>query len=187
MFKVVGLTGKARSGKDTVADMANDLGYSKYALASPIKEGIGAMFGYFFTADEIYGDKKENISEELGVSVRYIAQILGTEFAREYISPDVWLMVADKFVGKCRHSYEKSRNGVVISDVRFPNEAEWVKEHGGVMIRVSRPDLPAVNAHVSEQHEVPVDFEIVNDGSMEDLRVKVRDTFHNIKRNCSYA
>ena len=60
-------------------------------------------------------------------------------------------------------------------DVRFPNEAEFVRQSGGIVVRIERPDHGPVNQHVSDagQSEIKVDLTIVNDGTPEDMLVEL--------------
>lgn len=65
---------------------------------------------------------------------------------------------------------------VVISDVRFPNEAAFVRENGGVLVHVSRDVESYCDDHVSERmtDEIECHHFIRNDGSLDDLRTKVK-------------
>jgi len=59
---------------------------------------------------------------------------------------------------------------MVVSDVRFDNEARWVKEQGGILIELRRSASTQVSAHVSEAGcTVQADHVIHNDGTIDDL------------------
>ena len=69
--------------------------------------------------------------------------------------------------------------GMVVCDVRYDNEAEWVRNLGGLVIHVERPDASAVNPHSSESGvtKLPGDMTIVNTGTLGDLQLIVRELF----------
>lgn len=140
---LIGITGKAGAGKDTLAAGLKGRSGVIYSLASPLKRGIETMFGLPSTVWE--RDQKEVVIPWLGVSPRRLAQTLGTEWGRELIAPDVWLRVAERAIT------EALREGalVVVPDIRFDNEAEMIRRLDGIVVRVER-DVAAVEAHVSE-------------------------------------
>jgi hypothetical protein len=109
----------------------------------------------------------------LGQSYRVLAQRLGTEWGRS-IDPDFWVKVAAASMAEVMNI--KGPDTVfVISDVRFDNEAQWIKDHGGVIWRIHRPAAQAVAAHQSENGIRPdlVDLNILNSNSLSDLDCEV--------------
>lgn len=164
--RLIGLTGLAGSGKDTVRLMLEaEHDFYGIAFADPIREMITALllqhgFGTHWMNER---SMKEAPIDGLGVSYRELAQTLGTQWGRA-LHPDLWLRVAQKSVADagCR---------VVISDVRFPNEAEWIHSQGGEVWRIERPGIAPVREHESEQHvaTLKADRVIVNNGTVEDL------------------
>lgn len=100
--------------------------------------------------------------------VRRLLQELGTRMRR--IDPNLW-------VTPVRRSILLSSNPLhVVTDVRFENEVAAVKEDGGFIVRVTRPGLVNNDSHPSEQlyRTIEPDYEIINDGSLEDLGLNVR-------------
>jgi hypothetical protein len=91
---------------------------------------------------------------------------------REHVDPDAWVNAALRGL--------KPGGAYVITDLRFPNEYEAIRERGGQVWRVTRPGTAPVNAHVSETaldgHEF--DETIVNDGTLADLAVRVGEALH---------
>lgn len=149
-MKHIGLIGLAGSGKDTAAEALIKLGYYRMAFADELKE-LAFEFGW-------NGEKDEN--------GRRLLQELGM-IGRRY-SPNVWIKhVAWRVVPK--------GPPVAFTDVRFQNEADYVRSIGGIIVRIVRPGIISGN-HESElkQCEVAVDIEIVNDGTIEDLHKKIR-------------
>lgn len=161
---LIGLAGLARSGKDTAASvLARELGLYRYAFADPIKRMLEQVFGNNF----VDGDR-ERIEPISGVSYRKLMQTLGTEWGRN-IQPDLWTRVAKakwEWVKEgCPVDHSQSilqnvvmgaldqHSGMVISDVRFDNEAEWIRSEGGIIVHVDRPSAQKVGleGHASEQ------------------------------------
>lgn len=144
---IIGFTGRAGSGKDTAADYLATQGYSKYAFAKPIKDMLTALG--FPESEFSDREKKEAALSPFGVSYRTMAQTLGTEWGRS-LNPDFWLLCATQNYNNARKSGQYK--GFVVSDVRFENEAAWVRKHG-VLIHVigRRSELGKEESkHVSE-------------------------------------
>lgn len=159
---VIGLTGRARSGKDTVAEyLVADHGFKQVAFAGLLKEAAGLLFGLSY--DQLHGGLKEVVDPYWGRSPREILQLMGTESFRCVFGDDFWVKALERRVGQA----EK----VVVSDVRFDNEAEWVRAQGGQVVRLVRDSAEAVRSHVSEAgvHESLVDWAVENNGSLLDL------------------
>jgi len=155
---VIGIAGRARSGKDTLADfIVNHYGFVKFAFADRLKDTCCGLFGW--GARHRDGDLKEAVDPYLGFSPRQAFQVCGTEFARA-LNPDIWVLLAERAVAGL----------VVIPDVRFENEAEFCRKNG-VMIHVSRDAALAVNRHASEKPlvKMPLDHLLVNNGSLREM------------------
>ena len=150
MSRLIGIAGRAGSGKDTAGShLVEQHGFQQYAFADPIRAMLGAL-GAFPAADLINRDTKEVVIDWLGKSPRQMAQTLGTEWGRELVHPQLWILMAQrrwdaaKFAG---HS-------LVITDVRFENEARWIRSQGGHVIGLDRQGVGVVSAHASEQFDL---------------------------------
>lgn len=145
---LIGLAGPARSGKSTAADhlVRNHL-LEHYAFADPLRSGLMEIFN--LDPDDFEGERKEQQLPWLGRSPRELMQSMGTEWARQMVNPDVWVKIAEQNLNYLQNSLS-SVVGFVISDVRFENEAEFIRQRGGTIIHISRPDAEPVNPHVSE-------------------------------------
>ena len=173
---LIGLTGLAGTGKDTVADrLCAEHGFERHAFAEPIRDMLAAMltganidYAYLFERD-----LKERPVPHLGISGRRLMQTLGTEWGRS-LDPDLWVRLAAITLGLHGASSAPIHDRIVITDVRFPNEAAWIESLGGRVVRVTRP-APAVAAHVSEQHiaQLPCTLAIDNTGTLADLHDQV--------------
>jgi len=127
---IVGFSGPAGAGKDDAAKIVVDvlqksgISAAQYSFAMPLKEVCAFVFG--MTPEEM-SDRK--IKEEVGrftygMTNRKVMQLVGTESFRQIFNENIWVDFAERAI---------SRMGVdviVISDVRFENEAEWVKRNG---------------------------------------------------------
>lgn len=170
---LIGLTGPAGSGKDTVADELERLDFDRYALASPLKTGLRAMFD--LTREHTDGRLKEiSIPELGGLTPRRLMQTLGTEWARNTVHDDVWLWLA-------RQQWEGAGYpGLVITDVRFDNEADFIRAHGGTVWHVQRPEehRPVFSeSHASEAGVTDRKGDVIvdNSGTLDDLKRAVEE------------
>lgn len=166
---VIGFAGKARSGKDTAGQyLVKEYQFRHYYFAKPLKEGCNKMFN--LTEEQI--KNKEKIVEPWGRSPRELYQLLGTDIART-IDKRVWIKNAEMFVRKC--------NGlsVVITDVRFSNESEWIRSKGGVVIFLESKTRGISNhtAHSSENGLSGSDVDVIieNDGTINQLYEKLEE------------
>ncbi|QYW06502.1 putative deoxynucleotide monophosphate kinase [Pseudomonas phage UAntarctica] len=169
---LIGIYGRARSGKDTAADyLAKRLGLYKYAFAEPLKTMLKSVFG-----DHFHEGDRSGICPETGVSYRVMMQTLGTEWGRA-LNDNVWVNLVEKkwdWVNKGGWAPGAPDcggfNGMVLSDIRFDSEAEWVRDHGGMVVHVCRnvEPTPGIIGHVSEQgiRQGLVDYAINNGGTL---------------------
>ncbi len=153
---IIGLTGKAGVGKSTIANiLVKDYGYRCVPFAEPLKDMLAAIG---LTHDELYGDKKEVVNPNYGVTPRHMMQTLGTEWGRNLIGEDVWVEAW------CRCLYRRYQNdNIVVDDIRFPNEVGRVRALGGKIVNI-HGDLylnEATAKHVSESLELPRDLVVV--------------------------
>lgn len=147
---VLGICGHAGAGKDMVADyLVKECGFVRMALADPIKEIANRYFGVPW--EELRRSDKP-------VNVRWLLQQLGTEVGRKY-DPSIWVK---SLVQRILDSPDR---GLVITDVRFPNEAEeLVNGCGADLILIRRPKNPNIGKemmhHASETsiEEIPFDL-----------------------------
>lgn len=166
-MKIIGLTGKAGVGKDTVADyLVKNHGFRKYSLAGPLKEMLKVI-----GVECDNRETKELPHPVFGKSPRQLAQTLGTEWMRNCVAADGWLRLADQFVKGTRELNNLEEvsiaRGIVFSDVRFENEAEFVRNRG-TLVHVIR-STEAVAAHSSEAGVVFKDCDrcLLNDKTTE--------------------
>lgn len=134
---LIGLSGKARSGKDTVAQhLSHDAGFFHYAFATPLKDMIQNIFG--LSDEQMYGDLKETPDPILGKTPRWLCQYIGGDIFRG-IYEHVWAECAIRKYRELQKSHRETLR-VVISDVRYPNEFTAIRSAGGYLWRIIRTD-----------------------------------------------
>lgn len=171
MSRLIGIAGRAGSGKDTAGShLVEHHGFSQYAFADPIRAMLAAL-GAFPAVDLIDRDAKEKVIDWLGKSPRQMAQTLGTEWGRELVHPQLWVLMAQRRWEAAKAAGED----LVITDVRFENEVEWFKANGGRVVGLDRPGIAAVSAHASEQYDclASADWVICNDDTIDMLKHEV--------------
>ena len=183
---LIGLCGYAGAGKDTAAHvLIEELYFQRVAFADPIKAALLALNPFVpgpntesytrlsdFTADRSWAEVKEY------PEVRRLMQILGTEVGRNLFDPEIWVKLAESKILSTM-----AVGHTVVTDVRFPNEARMIKRHGGVLVRVSRPDFGPVNEHVSDRasENWTYDCFVENDSTVEALRDKMRNLVEKLR------
>lgn len=166
----IGLTGYAQSGKDTVAKtLIEEYGYKRVGFADPIRDFVLKINPILHDGRRIGEWVKEfgwDITKAQ-TEARRLLQDTGM-VAREMFGEDFWVELAVSNI--------EPTDKVVITDVRFKNEADMIRMMGGKIFRVTRPGVGPVNGHVSESDmdEYSVDHVIVNDGGLDNLRDQVK-------------
>jgi hypothetical protein len=166
---LIGLLGRKRVGKDTVADhIVKKYNYEKRHFADPLKNGIGALFG--FNDNELNGNEKDVIHEFWNCKPRTIFQYIGTEIFRKDINkiiPDI----GDDFWVKRMEIELTNPMNTVIADVRFQNEVDFIHRKQGIVIKIDNPCIIRNDTHASENIDniKNYDYEIINDGTLIEL------------------
>jgi hypothetical protein len=179
---VVGITGKIGSGKTTVSNYIKQYyNMNEYSFAEPLKK-IGECFK--FQNKELYGTQEEKLAPSVnwGISGRVFLQRMGTEIGREILpkiipemdmgdSGSIWIRLFDIHADEVSKS---DKPGLVISDIRFLNEASAIKSRGGIVIRIIRDDEKESGGHTThasemEMDQIKPDFIIHNSGNLDNL------------------
>lgn len=169
--EVVGISGWARTGKDTVAaHLVEKYGYTRMSFADPMREAL-CRLDPLITVGEMQGVGLASAVEGLGwealkslsPDVRGLMQRMGTEVGRDMFGQNFWVDTAIDSIA--------DGSKVVFADVRFPNEAEAIKNLGGEVWRVLRPGVGPANDHISETalDDHSFDMYILNNTTLEDL------------------
>lgn len=170
---IIALAGPARSGKDTVADhLVKHHQLQSMAFADPIRAMLAEGF-------DLWAHHFQELKEEplpwLNISPRRLLQTLGTEWGRS-LHPDIWVLLMQRRLD----DYAGPEDRIVITDVRFENEAYWVRQRGHLW-HIQRPDPLRVGlsdtarAHASEAgvHKLPGDRLLYNDSTLEHLYAQI--------------
>jgi len=170
---IIGILGKKYHGKDTVANYikeSREIVHLSYA--EPLKEACRILFS--FNDDQLYGDKKEVEDEFWNITPRQVYKFIGTDLCRKQMKQIIPHVNEDFWVECMRRRLETINKDIVISDVRFPNEAKLIKEKGGIIIKVSRPLIEDNDEHESESlvDYIEYDYAINNSGTLIELKFK---------------
>jgi hypothetical protein len=144
---IIGIAGFQGSGKDTIADyLQNIYGFKRDSFAATLKDAVAAVFGW--DRELLEGRTKEsrvwreqvdlwwaNRLNMPDLTPRLVLQKWGTEVARKSWHDDTW-------IASLENKLSKAHNDIVITDVRFPNEIQAVRNAGGIVIRVIRGPEP---------------------------------------------
>jgi hypothetical protein len=205
---IIGVCGFIGSGKDTIADyLTNFHEFRRESFANSLKDAVAQVFGWDRTMLEGRTKQAREWREQVdpwwaerlnmpNLTPRWILQYWGTEVCRRAFHDDIW-------IASLENKLRNSKDDVVISDCRFPNEIKSIKDAGGIVIRVVRGPEPewyqdAVNMnsgntnmswmiskskmdqlgiHASETAWVGTKFDAVldNNGTIDDLFAQVKD------------
>ena len=205
---IIGICGFIGSGKDTIADyLVNFHGFRRESFANSLKDAVAQVFGWDRTmlegrtkqSREWREQRDEWWSNRLGTEItpRLMLQLWGTEVCRRGFHDDIW-------IASLENKLRNSKDDIVISDCRFPNEIKSIKQAGGIIIWVKRGELPEwyeaaesmnrgdrnnmtwaistdkikrLGIHASETSWVGTKFDAIleNNGSIDDLFTKVKD------------
>lgn len=177
---IIGIVGQRGTGKSLATDYLCDryLRISTLAFADPIRE-IGETFG--FTNEEVYGDQaqKERKNAFWKVSFRDFATRVGTELFRDTLPvylptmSNCWVRLAEQKIRDMSYS-PTDRSIVIISDVRFPDEAASIRCMGGYLIQIKRDTRFSADKHSkhtseTQQQKITADFRVNNNSTKEHL------------------
>ena len=200
---IIGICGFIGSGKDTIADyLVNFHEFRRDSYAGTLKDAVASVFNW--DRELLEGRTKQARewrelvdpwwAERLNMPTltpRLVLQLWGTEVCRKSFHDDIW-------IASVENKLRLSRDNIVISDCRFPNEIKSIKQAGGRVIWVKRGELPywyesavaanqqvqsavaylqAQGVHVSETAWVGTEFDAVidNNGTIEDLYNQVKN------------
>jgi hypothetical protein len=144
---IIGVCGFIGSGKDTVADyLVNLHHFRRESFANTLKDAVAAVFGWDRMMLEGRTKQAREWREQVDpwwaerlsiphLTPRWILQNWGTEVCRKNFHDDIW-------IASLENKLRNSKDDVVISDCRFPNEIRAIKQAGGIVVRVVRGPEP---------------------------------------------
>jgi hypothetical protein len=208
---IIGFVGFIGSGKDTAADyLVNFHGFRRDSFANTLKDAVAAVFGWDRVLLEGRTAEARAWREQVDpwwaerldmphLTPRWILQWWGTEVCRKAFHDDIW-------IASLENKLRNSKDNIVISDVRFPNEIKAIHNAGGVVVRIQRgpnPDwydaavslnrgpngnanwalsrqkLEKLKIHASETAWVgsDIDYNVSNDTTIDDLFSQIKQIF----------
>jgi hypothetical protein len=144
---IIGICGFIGSGKDTVADyLVNFHEFRRESFANTLKDAVAAVFGWDRTMLEGRTKEAREWREQVDpwwaerlamptLTPRWVLQYWGTEVCRRSFHDDIW-------IASLENKLRTSKDNVVISDCRFPNEIQSIRDAGGRIVWVQRGALP---------------------------------------------
>jgi len=144
---IIGICGFIGSGKDTVADyLVNTHEFRRESFANTLKDAVASVFGWDRTMLEGRTKEAREWREQVDpwwaerlamptLTPRWILQYWGTEVCRKGFHNDIW-------IASLENKLRQSKDNIVVSDCRFPNEIESIQNAGGKIIWVKRGELP---------------------------------------------
>jgi len=177
--QIIGIGGRLRAGKDTVADvLAADHGFRKMGMSDALADAllvldpvipdwpaVGTATRYVDVVHRAgYVEAKQH------PEVRRLLQKLGTELGRDMIHENVWVDMVERRLRANRAAGVDT----VITGIRFPNEVDMIRRIGGTLAWVTRPGTETTAAHSSETSVTVGDFDVLirNTGTLDDLEAK---------------
>lgn len=198
---IIGLHGYQQAGKDTVGKyLVDNYGFIRVPFAEGLKDATAVLFGItvedveHLKMDEhssiiVKGTSKDQYPSDRTLNtyaflkMREVIQRMGTEVGRNIFGPDTWINLVEWKIEK--YQYEN----VVITDCRFPNEAEWIRTYAPrifdmqtAVIEITRPGFGPKEAHASEER-LPtnmIDMVIENHGSVEQLHNSIDEAMRHL-------
>jgi hypothetical protein len=200
---IIGICGFIGSGKDTIADyLVNFHGFRRESFANSLKDAVAHVFGWDRTMIEGRTTKAREWREQVDpwwaerlhmpdLTPRWVLQYWGTEVCRAGFHDDIW-------IASLENKLRTSKDNVVISDCRFPNEIKSIKAAGGMIVWVQRGIIPhwysiaekanrgdtkaeewlkKEKIHASEYSWAGTQFDVIvdNNGTMDDLYGQVKN------------
>jgi len=145
---IIGICGFIGAGKDTIADyLVNIYQFRRESFANTLKDAISAVFGW--DRDMLEGRTRHSREWREQVDVwwaerlqipnltpRWVLQHWGTDVCRSAFHDDIW-------IASLENKLRSSKDDIVITDCRFPNEISAIRKLGGQVVRVVRGPEPA--------------------------------------------
>lgn len=170
---LIGLAGRKGAGKDTAAEwLCFHANFERIALADPIKVAMAAMLDEDpHTLSE--SALKEIVINRLGYTQRQLMQILGIEWGQNHVARDLLTRVAKYRIDSYRRVVCPP-DGIVVTDIRFEHDADWIRKQGGHIWHIRR-DSQSHDAYASELgiKGTQADIWIDNTGSLQRLHAQI--------------
>jgi len=209
---ILGVTGLIGSGKDTVADyLCTFHGFKRVSFAASLKDAVSAVFGW--DRELLEGSTKSSrewreqtdiwwsTRLQMDITPRWVLQYWGTDVLRNHFHTDIW-------VASVENKLRQSTDNIVITDCRFINEVNAIKNVGGTTMRVvrgkqpewydaavsynkgevgnmtwsiSKAKLDKLRVHASEYSSVGLDYDhyVDNNGTIDELHTVIKSIINS--------
>jgi hypothetical protein len=170
---LVGFAGRKRAGKTLATEILMQAhGFIGMGFAQPMRTFVADLLG--ISQEDLDTIKEHPLPQFNGITPRKMLQTLGTEWGRDTVHPDLWVLTGMTAADRAR----AAGYAVAFSDVRFINEAEAIRQRGGYIIEIARDAAEnSGDTHVSEA-PLPaplVDGTVVNNGTPQELYEAIVD------------
>jgi Ni2+-binding GTPase involved in maturation of urease and hydrogenase len=182
-INIIGFTGKIGAGKSTAVQILHDhLVSNKRNIVvtmnfeDPLKEAIKHLFN--FTDEQVYGDEQDELTWNGSKSARQVLQWLGTDVMRKN-TPDHFVILMNARIESLRRELQENDEcWVLIGDVQYKNEEDFIHTAEGKEIRILRE----MSTHVLEQGLSFYDDTVLNDGTLESFKTALINQFESLRR-----
>lgn len=198
-MELIGIGGCMQSGKDTIAKIIMELRKDKpwkiLRFADAVKDIVCILLNCTRNDLEDINFKNKELGKEwdnniiknnsytasIKMTPRKLLQLIGTECGRNIIHPDIWVNCLKKKYYQFRNQYN-----IIIPDLRFDNEANFVKENNGKIIIVERENIinsESIKSHSSENSlTIDQNYSIIkNNGTISDLTIQIEKILTSYK------
>lgn len=189
---IIGIIGPKGSGKSTLANIIKEqYKYEILSFASTVKDISSIIFGY--DRELLEGSTIEsriwretvdkNWSQILNkdITPRITLQIIGTEFGRNILGQNIWVEVLKNKI--FNQDLNQNYKNVIISDIRYENEAQFIRNNKGILIRVSKSNSESqseIHSSEIELYDINEDYIIENNGTVEQLEQKIINLLNKV-------
>jgi hypothetical protein len=145
---IIGLAGHKGAGKTTIAKFLEGHGFYHVMFADKIKQALNLIFGFGGSGWNDAEWKETPHEAAYGRTPRQLAQTLGTNWGRHMVHSDIWVDATMR--PALSYLRMTPSSSLVISDVRFENEARAIRKAGGYILILERIGYVPTDGHSSE-------------------------------------
>ena len=188
--RYIGVMGKSRCGKDTVAALLfheltrrhKDQTVEIQHIAATLKVAVGELYGFRY--DQLHGETKDRIDIRYGVSPRYAM----TEWSQKIQAMHGSSFLVKRLLESCENTTVPNtfQRTIIVPDVRFHHDCEEIRNRQGILIRVTRPSAELQLSNEAHIDELAHDFLICNDGSKDLLAQRVQKLVETEMTRCMH-
>jgi hypothetical protein len=182
---IIGLVGSIGSGKGTIGDiLVNRHNFRRESFAKSLKDAASAIFGWDRALLEgdtdvsrLFREQKDeywSVALNRDITPRLVLQLLGTEAGRQIFGKDLWVSSVERRIQQQPH------DNYVITDARFENEIQKIRDMGGVIIRVVRGEKPEFeDTATNNPSQMPILYPHIHASEYEWMRCKFDIEYFN--------